>query len=527
MLDCAAWALHYQRGDGGSPWSRPAMFPSSTADTRVALRNVLDLGTLSGLTEGQLLERYLKSRDERAFEIIVTRHARMVLGVCRRMLIDSNDVDDAFQATFLILVRKASTIRSRDRLSPWLYGVAYKVASRARAVSKARKSRESTNLEFDIPDCPSADSRSELFPLFDEELMRLPERYRAPVRLCCLEGKSHEDAARELAWPVGTVRSRLFRGRRLLQTRLTRRGVAPSLVMGQGLTTLLGPATPVEPSLIHATLETVSRFQNAKLIAATTLSSSVAMLTQGVLTTMFLTKLKIAASSLLLVSAVGSGAVLLAQDTVPRQPPERSAPLSPTIPQGKAGQRRVADVDGDVKATPTVQDRAVSSSELRARLNAALRKQKFATRLAQRGQMGKEEADQINDEVDILKAQIDDERETLANGLEVLKIRLRRMNAELQGLESVVGASRKTLARHKELYGQKAIGPAAIEQAEADVASSETQVALKKLDIQEVEIRISQLCRKLNKLSDPVATEPGTSPREIETSAPSQPLKPY
>jgi len=193
------------------------MFQSSSADARVSLCKVLDLGTFSGLTEGQLLERYLTCRDERAFEMIVTRHAGMVLGVCRRILTDPNDVEDAFQATFLILIRKASSIRSRDRLSPWLYGVAYKVASRARALSKARNARECTRRVLDLPDRARADPGSGLFPIIDEELTRLPEKYRAPLRLCCLEGKSHDEAASELAWPVGTVRSRLFRGRRILQ----------------------------------------------------------------------------------------------------------------------------------------------------------------------------------------------------------------------------------------------------------------------------------------------------------------------
>jgi RNA polymerase sigma factor (sigma-70 family) len=502
------------------------MFPSPSADTQVALRKIFDLGTLSGLTEGQLLERYLTSRDERAFEILVTRHAGMVLGVCRRMLMDSNDVDDAFQATFLILVRRASTIRSRDRLSPWLYGVAYKVASRARAVSKARKARERTNLEFDLPDRPSADSGSEFFPLFDEELTRLPEKYRAPVRLCCLEGKSHDEAAAELAWPVGTVRSRLFRGRRLLQERLTRRGVAPSLIAGQSLEALVGPTSALEPSLVQATLQTVSRFQNAKLVAGAT-ASSVAVLTQGVLTTMFLTKLKIAAGSLVVLSAVGSGTVLLAQDRDPKPQPHQPPPLSRSNPQDANGRRPVAEGGADAQAVLADPVRAVSAHELRVRLNAAIRKQALAVQLSQRGQMAREEMNQINDDVEILKAQIDDEREALTNAIEILQIRLSRMETELLGLQAELAANVNVLGQRRNLVDQKVISPSELGLVEVQVEGRRTQLALKKIDIREIQARINQLNRKL-KLFEPDPTQPGrpAQPQNEPSPTPNATLRP-
>ena len=154
-----------------------------------------------------MLERFVTSRDETAFEALVARFGPMVLGVCRRSLDNPQDVDDAFQATFLILVKKARSIRDGDRLGPWLYGVAYKVASRARAQSWHRLRRERSHAEEAAVVMPLESERNEWNALLDEELNRLPEKYRAPIVLCHLEGQTHDEAAARLRCPVGTVRS--------------------------------------------------------------------------------------------------------------------------------------------------------------------------------------------------------------------------------------------------------------------------------------------------------------------------------
>ena len=185
-------------------------------------------GTLTGMGDGQLLERYLTRRDEDAFEALVDLHGPMVLGLCRRMLRDPRDIEDAFQATFLVLVRKAPAIRDRSLLSSWLYGVAFRVARRARTRTLRRRDREASVGELEFSAEPDSTARPDFDPTLDQELSRLPEKYRAPLVLCYLRGKTHDQAAAELRCPVGTVRSRLARGRDLLRKRLTRRGFAPT-----------------------------------------------------------------------------------------------------------------------------------------------------------------------------------------------------------------------------------------------------------------------------------------------------------
>jgi RNA polymerase sigma factor (sigma-70 family) len=250
-------------------------------------------GTLAGLGDAQLLERYLTGRDEAAFEALVDRHGPMVLGLCRRMLQDPRDIEDAFQATFLILVRKASAIRDRHLLSSWLYGVAFRVASRARSGTLRRRGREIAlaNLE---PACAARGADFlELAPVLDQELNRLPVRYRAPLVLCYLRGQTHEQAAEALSCPVGTVRSRLARGRELLRRRLTTRGYAPSAA-------LLGADHPLPAQLlseavprllVSATVESAFAFGTVRIIHAGA-GASVLALTEGVLMTMKLTPFK-------------------------------------------------------------------------------------------------------------------------------------------------------------------------------------------------------------------------------------------
>ena len=193
------------------------------------IQRLFGVGTVSGLTEWQLLQRYTDRRDEAAFSALVARHAPMVLGVCRRMLADPQDVEDAFQATFLVLVRKARALRPHDAVGHWLHGVAYRVALRARSETTRRRSRERTVASIeDLAPAVGGERLGpdfELRPLLDEELRRLPATYRAAVVLCYLDGQTHEEAARQLGWPVGTVKGRLARAKDLLRDRLTRRGL--------------------------------------------------------------------------------------------------------------------------------------------------------------------------------------------------------------------------------------------------------------------------------------------------------------
>ena len=175
-------------------------------------------------SDAELLERFARARDHAAFAALVRRHGPMVFGVCRRVLRDPNDAEEAFQITFLVLVRKAGGLRQPDRLANWLYGVANRVARKAR-VSAARRGRHEQAAagvdEYSTSDVADADFRAVL----DEEMVALPDKYRAPLVLCYLEGLTNEAAAERLGWPPGSMSYRLARGRELLRQRLVRRGV--------------------------------------------------------------------------------------------------------------------------------------------------------------------------------------------------------------------------------------------------------------------------------------------------------------
>ena len=190
------------------------------------IQTLYDLGTLGGLSDGELLGLFADRRNETAesaFATLVERHGAMVLRVCRSLLRDEHDAQDAFQATFLILVRRAGAIRKRESVGSWLYGVSLRVSACAR-IAAARRRRHERLAAQTAPERLGDESGSrELSAIIHEELRRLPERYRAAVVLCYLEGLTCEAAARRLGWPVGTVKSRLARGRERLAHRLVQR----------------------------------------------------------------------------------------------------------------------------------------------------------------------------------------------------------------------------------------------------------------------------------------------------------------
>jgi RNA polymerase sigma factor (sigma-70 family) len=258
-------------------------------------------------TDGQLLRRFVAERDQAAFALLLERHGAMVLGVCGRVLDDPNDVDDAFQASFLVLVRKASSIRKTESLASWLYGVAQRTAHKARCTAARRRARERQVPNMPIEPVHQA-SWSDLRPLLDEELSRLPEKYRAPLVLCYLEGKTNEEAARRLGWTKGTVSGRLARARELLRGRLSRRGITLS---GSVLATLLMQQSA--KALVPATLADATLKAAVAVAAGQTLAStSVTTLTEGVVHAMFLTKMKIAALVLFTIGVIGAGTGMLA-----------------------------------------------------------------------------------------------------------------------------------------------------------------------------------------------------------------------
>jgi RNA polymerase sigma factor (sigma-70 family) len=287
---------------------------------------------VSGLSEWQLLERYLQGRDETAFEALVTRHGPMVLGVCRRMLEDQGDVEDAFQATFLVLVRRAGQLGPRDAIGPWLYGVAVRVSLRARSRAARRRRYEPIALELPAVAPRDAFSDPDLGEVLDQELSRLPSKYRFPMVLCYLGGRTHEEAAQHLNWPVGTVKGRLARARDLLRSRLTRRGLAPTAVV---IAALRAPDVqaalprPLVEHTVRTSLKLAAGHSTAQVVTA-----SITSLVEGVLTAMILNQLKWAGLAALVSGLALTGAAVVAQKDAP--PPARQLPASPKPLAGSA-----------------------------------------------------------------------------------------------------------------------------------------------------------------------------------------------
>jgi len=273
------------------------------------LLHVRRLATLSGcpLSDRELLDRFVTSKDEGAFAALVQRHGPMVMNVCRRVLRNFQDAEDACQATFLLLVRKASSIRKRDSAASWLHGVAYRVARNLSREIGRRHVRE--QLVPHIPDCASMDNLTwrEVQVALDQELNRLPERYQGPLVLCYLEGKTRDQAARHLGWSLGTLRGRLERGRKLLPSRMVRRGLTLSAaLLGSAVAPQVTATVPTK--FVTATVDAAMWMAAGKTLPGNLVSAQVLALTKGGLKIMGMTKVRMTALFLALGGALGAGA---------------------------------------------------------------------------------------------------------------------------------------------------------------------------------------------------------------------------
>jgi RNA polymerase sigma-70 factor (ECF subfamily) len=267
----------------------------------------------AGLTDGQLLDHFIARGEEAAFEALLRRHGPMVLGVCRRVLNHDHDAEDAFQATFLVLVRKAASIVPRERVGNWLYGVAYRTALKARAAAAKRRVKERRARPLPQRD-PNEDPVGEdVRLLLDRELNRLPEKYRLPIVLCDLEGRTRKEVARQLGWPEGTLSSRLATARTRLARRLSRQsglalsGGAFALALAQG-----AAAAGVPGPLVTGTVKAATQVAAGQAAAVGAISVRVGALMEGVLRAMLLSRLKIATAVLFGLAVLGAGTGWLA-----------------------------------------------------------------------------------------------------------------------------------------------------------------------------------------------------------------------
>ena len=287
-----------------------------------------------GPTDAQLLDCFVRRRDEAAFAALVRRHGPMVLGLCRRIAGNVHDAEDAFQATFLVLVRRAASLGAAELVGNWLYGVAYRTALKARAANARRREREKQVEEMPQPAVEPEGGSAELRTILDRELSRLPDKYRVPVVLCELEGRSRREVAEQMRLPEGTLSSRLAAARKLLARRLSRRGLTLS---GAALT------AAVSGPLAARTVE-------AATLVAGVVSPRAAALAEGVLRAMTLSKLKIATVVLLTLGLFGTGAGRLTQPALAEKPAAKKEKGLKAVATEKEKKEQGPSVRGTVKA---------------------------------------------------------------------------------------------------------------------------------------------------------------------------------
>ncbi len=316
------------------------------------VRRVADADAAGPLSDDRLLDRFRTRGDEAAFEVLVWRHGAMVLATCRRVLGDAHAAEDAFQATFLILARKARSVRRGGALAGWLHRVALRVAGRAKQ-SAARRAWHERRAAIATVTGPPDGPASELRAVLDEELNRLPAKLRLPVVLCYLEGQTTAEAARQLGCPRGTVLSRLATARERLRVRLLRRGVA----LPAGGLALAGPAE-APAALVTVTVRAAVLFAAGRAVAGVASTEVIAM-TEGALRAMVLSKVKLTAAVVLAFGVLGTGAGLVAWPTA------GPGPAFAEGPQAKAEEPKRPAADPEQDAIK----RAKQAQELEDRLS--------------------------------------------------------------------------------------------------------------------------------------------------------------
>ncbi|MBI3408148.1 MAG: sigma-70 family RNA polymerase sigma factor [Planctomycetes bacterium] len=318
---------------------------TQTAALLGCVRSLKQREEARALSDGELLRRFIGQNDETAFRAIVGRHGPMVFRVGLRLLHSEQDAEDVFQATFLVLAKKAAAVQRQDSIGSWLFGVAYRLAWRMKRSLARQRVRDMRARDMRVRDmrargkrCPdplAALSVREAQEIVDAELARLPERYRGPLVLCCLEGATRDEAARQLGLTPSTLKKRLERGRALLHKRLGCRGLT---VTGALIASFVaeGLASAAVPALLMTSTIKAAAIVAAGGAATAVVSTKVAALTQGALRTMLLTKLKIATALLLMILAcIGAGSIVLACCLSTAGEPQAEQP------QGKQAERTV------------------------------------------------------------------------------------------------------------------------------------------------------------------------------------------
>ena len=382
-------------------------------------------GAIGGLTDGQLLECFVDGGDgtaEAAFTALMERHGPMVLNVCRQMLGNLHEAQDAFQATFFVLVRKARSVRKSDSVASWLHGVARRVAMRAKADAARRRRHERLGARSGATESLGDGDRPESWPELHEEISRLPERYREPVVLCYLEGLTTDAAARRLGCPKGTVLSRLSRARERLRVRLTRRNLALSAGLPAAGTAPQAVATGPAAELIDATLHSSLQFAGQSAPAAALAPTTAVALARGVLHAMAISKLKVLGTAAL--------AGLLALGGI-------QTFALPFGGLGETGEAAVARLEADDKQTTP----ARSGDDLRAKLDEAARLN-----------------NQLRKELQDLRAELQTLRGGTRPGTEIPAVEFRRAVSAARGTTAARGTATGPAHHGRAAHGTAAAG---------------------------------------------------------------------
>jgi RNA polymerase sigma factor (sigma-70 family) len=495
------------------------------------LRRAAGAPAAGGLTDAELLRRWVAQRDEAAFEALLWRHTAAVLGVCRRVLRDAHEAEDAAQAAFLTLAHKARSIGRRQAVAAWLYTVAYRVALRART-------RRPALAPYDLSALPARPAEDpawrDLRPVLDEEVSRLPERYRAAFVLCHVEGRTNEEAARELGCPVGTVLSRLARARERLRRRLTGRGV--TLTAGALAAAAVGESVAgAAPGVLVRTAVAAAVLAAAGKGLTGVVSTEVVALAEGVMKAMLLTKVKAVAVVVLGLALLGGGGALSYRTVAgePGAPPKDPAALAQTAkaPQGEQDKLKAQLAQKEKEIEALKERLAVTERDLRdkmSQLEDALKKEQDALKKerqqAERAVAAEREA----------RARAEAERDARVVAEKLAEDRAVRKAAEPAEGGDKVGDPNRTASRAEraeqareevelleaQVVGKRAqldattISLKATQEAAAagaanatrvEVAALTGQVRVREAELKEAEIRLAQAKRRLAKLDGPAA----------------------
>ncbi len=424
----------------------------------------------------------------------------MVWRVCRDVLREANDADDAFQATFLLLARRAGAIRKRSSLAPWLHGVALRVARCARVRAARRRNREQDAAVQERQDSPSDVDRLDAARILHEEVGRLPEKYRSPLVLCYFEHLTHDQAASQLGWPVGTVRSRLAEARNRLRPRLLRRGVAPSVAI-LAATSHAKAAATLPAALISATVAMALRAG-----ATGTVPAAAAALLGSTLRTMTLMKLSMIATGIVAAALLGSAGVKL----VTARPQNPTEPGTPG-PNPPAAQPKTDPQDSpppsiylgrELPSPPVANLRGEGNAPriLWARLNSAAANLQILKNLHESGQIASDRVIAAQGEVDALTAELNTRAEDFGDEVDLLLARLQIRKAELSTakvqLAKATDALKFKQGLTEGLAEENMDNSNEVRLAQQDVDIRTGEVAKAQAEFDEVALRIKQATRR-------------------------------